>query len=95
MELLYTLNTAKLNEGYNDPGDRGDDDDEEWPPFRKAGAYDPYSDDPRFSIQRIFLDPHTGVLVVGRTEWKPTATPVHCELCRWDCWANCRLGVDF
>lgn len=28
-------------------------DDEEWPPFRRVGTFDPYSDDPRLAVKRV------------------------------------------
>ncbi len=44
-----------------------DDDDEEWPPFRKVGHFDPYSDDPRFAVKKVTLCPTSGRVVVGGT----------------------------
>lgn len=32
-----------------------EDAEEEWPPFRKTGVFDPYSDDPRLAIKRVRL----------------------------------------
>lgn len=43
------------------------DDEEEWPPFRKTGVFDPYSDDPRLAIKRVILCPLSGSLVVAGT----------------------------
>lgn len=43
------------------------DDEEEWPPFRKTGVFDPYSDDPRLAIKRVVLCPLSGSLVVAGT----------------------------
>lgn len=43
------------------------DDEDEWPPFRKAGVFDPYTDDPRLGVQRIFLCPVSDILVVAGT----------------------------
>lgn len=40
---------------------------EEWPPFRKTGVFDPYSDDPRLAIKRVTLCPLSGTLVVAGT----------------------------
>lgn len=28
-------------------------DEEEWPPFRRVGTFDPYSDDPRLAVKRV------------------------------------------
>ncbi|KAL7742468.1 hypothetical protein ACLKA6_019096 [Drosophila palustris] len=41
--------------------------DEGEPPFRKAGLFDPYSDDPRLAVKKIALCPKTGQLIVGGT----------------------------
>lgn len=43
------------------------DDDEDWPPFRKVGHFDPYTDDPRLGIQRMFLCPVSDILVIAGT----------------------------
>lgn len=65
--LLYKLTTADMFGGYS-RGDTSDmDADEEWPPFRKIGTYDPFSDDPRFAIQKIIMCPLSEILVVGGT----------------------------
>ena len=45
------------------PPDDGDD--EDWPPFKKVGNFDPFADDPRFVIQKLLLCPVTKVLLVG------------------------------
>lgn len=44
-----------------------EDMEEEWPPFRKTGVFDPYSDDPRLAIKRVTLCPLSGTLVVAGT----------------------------
>lgn len=62
MNLLCTIKTGPIF-GYGEPS--ADDDAEEWPPFGKAGVFDPYIDDPRLGIQRIALDAKTGRLVIG------------------------------
>ncbi|XP_037709326.1 lethal(2) giant larvae protein isoform X2 [Drosophila subpulchrella] len=41
--------------------------DEGEPPFRKAGLFDPYSDDPRLAVKKIAFCPKTGQLIVGGT----------------------------
>lgn len=28
---------------------------EEWPPFRRVGTFDPYSDDPRLAVKKVLL----------------------------------------
>ncbi|KAL3982254.1 LLGL2 family protein [Acanthocheilonema viteae] len=45
-----------------------DDDSNEitdWPPFRKVGTYDPFCDDPRLAIQKVYFDVSSGQLVIG------------------------------
>lgn len=37
------------------------------PPFRKAGQFDPYSDDPRLAVKKVQLCPKTGTLIVAGT----------------------------
>lgn len=44
-----------------------DEDDEEWPPFKKVGNFDPYSDDPRLAIKKVILCPRTGTMIVAGT----------------------------
>ncbi|XP_059620725.1 lethal(2) giant larvae protein-like [Phlebotomus argentipes] len=41
--------------------------DDSEPPFRKAGNFDPYSDDPRLAVKKVALCPKTGTLVVAGT----------------------------
>lgn len=43
------------------------DDEEEWPPFKKVGNFDPYSDDPRLAIKKVVLCPRTGTMIVAGT----------------------------
>ncbi|CAL8123087.1 unnamed protein product [Orchesella dallaii] len=50
-----------------DTSNSRDDDEEEWPPFRKVGTFDPYSDDPRLAVKKISFCPKSGVLVLGGT----------------------------
>ena len=40
---------------------------EDWPPFRKVGIYDPYSDDPRLAISRIDMCARSGTILIGGT----------------------------
>lgn len=37
------------------------------PPFRKTGYFDPYSDDPRLAIKKLFVCSKTGTIVIGGT----------------------------
>ncbi|KAJ7316024.1 hypothetical protein JRQ81_002186 [Phrynocephalus forsythii] len=68
LNLLYKLSTVKVFLTDADPNDNmnqmGED---EWPPLRKVGSFDPYSDDPRLGIQKIFLCKYSGYLAVAGT----------------------------
>ncbi|XP_034750300.1 lethal(2) giant larvae protein homolog 1 [Etheostoma cragini] len=72
---MYKLSTANVFhtdcDPCDDPQDASDDPDlqqeEEWPPFRKVGCFDPYSDDPRLGIQKISLCKYSNKLVVAGT----------------------------
>ena len=44
-----------------------EDDEDEWPPFRKVGTFDPYSDDPRLAVKKILLCPFSSTLVIAGT----------------------------
>lgn len=52
-------------EGSNGAVDEEEED--EWPPFRKVGTFDPYSDDPRLAVKKVSLCPLSGTLVVAGT----------------------------
>uniref|UniRef100_A0A8D0L675 LLGL scribble cell polarity complex component 2 n=1 Tax=Sphenodon punctatus TaxID=8508 RepID=A0A8D0L675_SPHPU len=68
LSLLYKLSTVRVFQTDADPNDNmnplGED---EWPPLRKVGSFDPYSDDPRLGIQKIFLCKYSGYLAVAGT----------------------------
>ncbi|PKU37069.1 hypothetical protein llap_12634 [Limosa lapponica baueri] len=68
LKPLYKLGTANIfqtdcehNDSLNQAGE------EEWPPFRKVGCFDPYSDDPRLGVQKIALCKYTAKMVVAGT----------------------------
>ena len=67
MQLLYSLSTSKFFASEHEGHDNGAQDAEEegWPPFKKVGNFDPYSDDPRFSVQKIVLCSKTRTLTVA------------------------------
>jgi len=69
LKLLYKLNTNSvfLSESDHPEGNAGGEGDEDWPPFRKVGTFDPYSDDPRLGIQKITMCAVTGELTVAGT----------------------------
>ncbi|XP_030645694.1 lethal(2) giant larvae protein homolog 1 isoform X2 [Chanos chanos] len=68
LKPLYKLSTANIFQtdcDHNDSLTQAGE--EEWPPFRKVGCFDPYSDDPRLGIQKICLCKYSGKLVVAGT----------------------------
>lgn len=73
MTLIYRLKTndyfqtdsTPLDDGVANDGDNQNEDN--WPPFRKVGTFDPYSDDPKLGIQKIYLCPQREILVVAGT----------------------------
>ncbi|RWS15422.1 Lethal(2) giant larvae-like protein, partial [Dinothrombium tinctorium] len=73
LEHIYTLHTSKLFRSSDDICNIDGDDvpltEEEldWPPFRKVGTYDPFSDDVRLSIRKVVLCPLNNILVVAGT----------------------------
>nr|CAD7457896.1 unnamed protein product [Timema tahoe] len=68
---LYKFGSAQLFSGEEIAGEGSnggaDEDEEEWPPFRKVGTFDPYSDDPRLAVKKVALCPLNGTLVVAGT----------------------------
>lgn len=66
---LLHVKTAQLfgnSDDLDHPHEDEEFDDTE-PPFRKAGQFDPYSDDPRLAVKKIQLCSKTGVLIIGGT----------------------------
>lgn len=73
---IYTLSTSKFFQNADDDlmianidCDETDLDEgeSEWPPFKKVGHFDPFSDDPRLAIRKIVFCPASGQLAVGGT----------------------------
>ncbi|GLV32955.1 lethal (2) giant larvae [Carabus blaptoides fortunei] len=65
---LYKYSTAPLFTGEHlEDHTPSTEDEEEWPPFRKTGVFDPYSDDPRLAVKKVVLCPLSGTLVVAGT----------------------------
>ncbi|KAM6951024.1 LLGL scribble cell polarity complex component 2 [Aplochiton taeniatus] len=65
---MYKLSTSAVFHTDADPNDNSNQGTEgEWPPFRKVGCFDPYSDDPRLGIQKIHLCKYSGYLTVAGT----------------------------
>uniref|UniRef100_A0AC11DKV5 LLGL scribble cell polarity complex component 2 n=1 Tax=Ovis aries TaxID=9940 RepID=A0AC11DKV5_SHEEP len=68
LRLLYKLSTVRVFLTDADPNESlSAQGEEEWPPLRKVGSFDPYSDDPRLGIQKIFLCKYSGYLAVAGT----------------------------
>lgn len=68
LTFLYKLNTANIFTGEtSQPDNSGGEGEEEWPPFKKVGSFDPYSDDPRWAIQKIALCPLSETLMAAGT----------------------------
>lgn len=72
LKPIYNFKTAGIFGNEHDFRDESAADnteplDEGEPPFRKAGLFDPYSDDPRLAVKKIALCPKTGQLIVGGT----------------------------
>ncbi|XP_045497069.1 lethal(2) giant larvae protein homolog 1 isoform X1 [Colias croceus] len=66
MTPLYKYTTSHLFSG-EEIGENNDsqNEEEEWPPFRRVGTFDPYSDDPRLAVKRVILCPLSGMLTIG------------------------------
>lgn len=68
---IYKFSTAQLFTGddLDDPPPSQDSEEaeEEWPPFRKTGIFDPYSDDPRLAVKRVVMCPLSATLVAAGT----------------------------
>ncbi|XP_048869300.1 LLGL scribble cell polarity complex component 2 isoform X2 [Brienomyrus brachyistius] len=65
---MYKLSTSSVFHTDADPNDNMNQGSEgDWPPFRKVGCFDPYSDDPRLGIQKIHLCKYSGYLAVAGT----------------------------
>ncbi|XP_020015164.1 lethal(2) giant larvae protein homolog 1 isoform X1 [Castor canadensis] len=65
---LYKLSTAGLFQMDCEHADSlGQAAEDDWPPFRKVGCFDPYSDDPRLGVQKVVLCKYTAQMVVAGT----------------------------
>uniref|UniRef100_A0A8C5KEM7 LLGL1 scribble cell polarity complex component n=1 Tax=Jaculus jaculus TaxID=51337 RepID=A0A8C5KEM7_JACJA len=65
---LYKLSTADLFQTDCDHADNlAQAAEDDWPPFRKVGCFDPYSDDPRLGVQKVVLCKYTAQMVVAGT----------------------------
>ncbi|KAF5911953.1 hypothetical protein HPG69_015931 [Diceros bicornis minor] len=65
---LYKLSTAGLFQTDCEHADSlAQATEDDWPPFRKVGCFDPYSDDPRLGVQKVALCKYTAQMVVAGT----------------------------
>ena len=65
MRPLYTIHTSKFFSGDHEPAEGIDGEDEGWPHLRKVGLYDPFCDDQRLGVQKIYFDAGEKILAVG------------------------------
>ncbi|XP_012939800.1 lethal(2) giant larvae protein homolog 1 isoform X2 [Aplysia californica] len=65
LRLMYKLSTCPVFGIPDHSTEPASPEEEEWPPFRKVGTFDPYSDDPRLAIQRVALCALSETLVVA------------------------------
>ncbi|VDL89339.1 unnamed protein product [Schistocephalus solidus] len=63
LSCLHTSAISAYNLFTHDARRNGDDENDPWPPFRRAGLFDPFMDDPRAAVKCIQLVENT--LVVG------------------------------
>lgn len=54
----------------NDSTEQEDDENSSWPPLKRVGRFDPYSDDTRLAIRKMSLCPRDGTLLVAGTGGK-------------------------
>ncbi|XP_052514327.1 lethal(2) giant larvae protein homolog 1 isoform X1 [Budorcas taxicolor] len=65
---LYKLSTAGLFQTDCEHADSlAQAAEDDWPPFRKVGCFDPYSDDPRLGVQKVALCKYTAQMIVAGT----------------------------
>ncbi|XP_047615273.1 lethal(2) giant larvae protein homolog 1 isoform X2 [Phacochoerus africanus] len=65
---LYRLSTAGLFQTDCEHADSlAQAAEDDWPPFRKVGCFDPYSDDPRLGVQKVALCKYTAQMAVAGT----------------------------
>jgi len=65
MHLMCSLKTSTILTGEDEPPHDHEADDEDWPPFKKVGAFDSLLDDNRLVILKLALCPVTQLLIVG------------------------------
>lgn len=70
LEPLLHFKTASLfgsSDDFDDIHDNQEQYDSSEPPFRKAGLFDPYSDDPRLAVKKVAFCQKLGQLIVAGT----------------------------
>ena len=65
MHLICSLKTSTILTGEDEPPHDQEADDEDWPPFKKVGAFDSLLDDNRLVILKLALCPVTQLLIIG------------------------------
>lgn len=69
-------NSTDANNGNNESGNNNNSNNNEtqdgatWPPLKKVGHFDPYSDDARLAIRRLIICRQTGALIAAGTGGK-------------------------
>ncbi|VBB29570.1 unnamed protein product [Acanthocheilonema viteae] len=64
-EILVNWFCSSVEASNNGASDDDSNEITDWPPFRKVGTYDPFCDDPRLAIQKVYFDVSSGQLVIG------------------------------
>lgn len=79
MRHLLSISTSRYFSTGDDPPAEDDatkqngeqqDGQKVWPPLKRVGRFDPYSDDTRLAVRKLSLCPRTGTLVVAGTGGK-------------------------
>jgi lethal(2) giant larvae protein len=65
-KLLITL-ARGFNNSQKLSAEDDEDGEDEWPPFRKVGHFDPFSDDPRLAVKKVSFCSKSGRLIIGGT----------------------------
>lgn len=77
--MIISYSHSLENQDDLPPTENSEPLDESDPPFRKAGLFDPYSDDPRLAVKKIALCPKSGRLIVGGTAGQIIIAHFECD----------------
>lgn len=69
-DISANSNNISNNNNHNTTASNNENQQDAWPPLKRVGRFDPYSDDTRLAIRRLNLCPQTGTLVVAGTGGK-------------------------